>query len=555
VKRHPTQNVIRIVEELKEDAAQRRHPLGNVSSPQNSTHEDPIETESASLALTEPDEFNFDPSVPRLVLEKPLARKYEINYELDQLLEYEGEEFVYNAYRAILKRVPDEAGLANAVAHLHEGTLEKLDVLADLYFSRERKEKGVHIRGLYFRAVARRMIHVPILGSFFAPIYHLVRLPSLIRDQRRRDGEILRRQETIAAYVNEIVSDQLRTIGNVVQNMVQLLEDQRQTEAAVLARLDELTRYYEDRLNDEAIQRQQGFKDRELEIEDVRRVYNKYRTQVELTEKALKKEMEHLFRKHQEVKMELVYQGQRINSLAEPGSISTLRPSPAVQPANDRSLDAFFAAFDEHFRGNRQAVKDRLKQYLPVIREHGAGNSEAPIVDIACGRGEWLELLKEENLRASGVDVNQVLIEQCRALGLEATQADMTDHLRGLGDGSTGAVTAFHIVEHLSVEALIAFLDQTLRVLRSGGLLLLETPNPQNVLVGSCNFYFDPTHRNPIPKPVLKFLVESRGFEVIDTLDLNPSDEKPLEADSELAERFNEFFYGPMDYAVIARKL
>jgi O-antigen chain-terminating methyltransferase len=86
-------------------------------------------------------------------------------------------------------------------------------------------------------------------------------------------------------------------------------------------------------------------------------------------------------------------------------------------------------------------------------------------------------------------------------------------------------------------------------------LLLLETPNPQNVLVGSCNFYFDPTHRNPIPSPVLKFLVESRGFEVIEAFGLNPSDEKPVAADSEMAERFNEFFYGPMDYAIIARKL
>jgi hypothetical protein len=91
--------------------------------------------------------------------------------------------------------------------------------------------------------------------------------------------------------------------------------------------------------------------------------------------------------------------------------------------------------------------------------------------------------------------------------------------------------------------------------LRSGGLILLETPNPKNVLVGSCNFYFDPTHRNPLPDAVLKYLVESRGFIVIETFGLNPSDEQPVQNDSELARRFNEYFYGPMDYAIVAQKI
>ena len=83
----------------------------------------------------------------------------------------------------------------------------------------------------------------------------------------------------------------------------------------------------------------------------------------------------------------------------------------------------------------------------------------------------------------------------------------------------------------------------------------METPNPENVMVGSCNFYFDPTHRNPLPNAVLRFLVESRGFIVVESFGLNPSDEKPLAADSEVARRFNQYFYGPMDYAIVARKV
>jgi O-antigen chain-terminating methyltransferase len=445
--------------------------------------------------------------------------------------------------------------LSNNVGHLRRGTADKLDILLSLYFSEERKGKGVQIPGLRSRAIVRRIARrLPILRLFVATIHRVLRLPWLIRDQQRSIGTILNRQDAIARYVNRNVG---HSLGKVLEKTVQLLEEQKNTQNVLLERVEKLASYCEERLNEEAMQRRQGFRDRQREIEDVRHVYNKYRTQVELTEKALKQQMEYLFRKHQEVKMELVFQGERLGSLTrhEPVTTSPKETKGADASEGNRSLDAFFAAFDEHFRGDRGAVKQRLKQYVPIVREHGVGTAEAPVVDVACGRGEWLELLKEEKLQASGVDVNEVLVRQCRDLGLTVKRSELTDHLRGLAENSVGAVSAFHIVEHLEIHALISFLDQALRVIRPGGLLLLETPNPQNVLVGSCNFYFDPTHRNPIPSPVLKFLVESRGFEVIEAFGLNPSDEKPVAADSEMAERFNEFFYGPMDYAIIARKL
>jgi len=81
---------------------------------------------------------------------------------------------------------------------------------------------------------------------------------------------------------------------------------------------------------------------------------------------------------------------------------------------------------------------------------------------------------------------------------------------------------------------------------------MLETPNPRNVLVGSCNFYFDPTHRNPLPSEVLQLWVETRGFDAIKVLPLNPSDAMPVPGDSEIVNRFNQYFYGPMDYGLIA---
>jgi O-antigen chain-terminating methyltransferase len=142
-------------------------------------------------------------------------------------------------------------------------------------------------------------------------------------------------------------------------------------------------------------------------------------------------------------------------------------------------------------------------------------------------------------------------VGQCAERGLDVVAEDLLSYMKRLADASLGAVTGFHIIEHLAIETLIEFLDQTVRVVKAGGVVIFETPNPQNVLVGSCNFYFDPTHRNPLPSPVMKFLLESRGFVGVDVLNLNPSDDTPVAADSELARRFNQYFYGPMDYAVV----
>jgi O-antigen chain-terminating methyltransferase len=220
----------------------------------------------------------------------------------------------------------------------------------------------------------------------------------------------------------------------------------------------------------------------------------------------------------------------------------------------DHTLDAFYLALEDQFRGSRAEIKDRLRIYLPFILGAGIGTDDKPILDVGCGRGEWLELLTENDLQASGIDSNRMQVAKSREFGLNVVEGDLLNHLDGIPDASLGAVTGFHIVEHLPIETLMAFLDETLRVVKPGGFVIFETPNPENVLVGSCNFYFDPTHRNPLPAPVLKFLVESRGFQDVRILKLNPSDEALVKGNTELAKRFNQYFYGPMDYAVIGRR-
>src|SRR5262249_31917377 len=157
-----------------------------------------------------------------------------------------------------------------------------------------------------------------------------------------------------------------------------------------------------------------------------------------------------------------------------------------------------YVAFEDQFRGTREDIKKRCRVYLPIIQDAGVGADEMPILDLGCGRGEWLELLQDEGLQARGLDINPLLVEACRKRGLEVVEGDMIAFLRTLPDASVGGITGFHIIEHVPLEILINVLDETVRVLKPGGLAIFETPNPQNILVGSCNFYIDPTHRRPL---------------------------------------------------------
>ncbi len=273
----------------------------------------------------------------------------------------------------------------------------------------------------------------------------------------------------------------------------------------------------------------------------------------------IRSQIESLLERYQQVNTELVLQRQQTaNFLTEAGkrlpASFDKRQLEKLSGSASHLLDAFYASFDEKFRGSRQEIKDRLRIYLPFLTEHGVGTKSTPIIDVGCGRGEWLELLYEQRLNATGVETNTMLVGQCRDRGFKVVEKDLIQYLHAQKPGTLGAVTAFHVVEHLDIDSIAQFLDEAVRVLKPGGLVIFETPNPRNVLVGSCNFYFDPTHRNPLPSEVMSFFLTTRGFVDVQVIELNPSDDTPVDDTSDLAQRFNKYFYGPMDYAVVGRR-
>lgn len=218
----------------------------------------------------------------------------------------------------------------------------------------------------------------------------------------------------------------------------------------------------------------------------------------------------------------------------------------------DHLLDSMYASFEDRFRGTRADIKSYQANYLPHIREAKAGLKENPIIDLGCGRGEWLEVLRDEGLFAQGTDKNRVFLEVCRELNLNVVEQDALALLQGRKPNSVGAVTAFHIIEHLQLKTLIAVLDESLRVLKPGGVLIVETPNPENIVVGACNFYYDPTHVRPLPPQSTQFLLEARGFVNVAVMHLHPNARFAfLKAE---IPGLAPLFSNGQDYALIAKK-
>jgi O-antigen chain-terminating methyltransferase len=215
--------------------------------------------------------------------------------------------------------------------------------------------------------------------------------------------------------------------------------------------------------------------------------------------------------------------------------------------------DSFYLALEDRFRGPRESIKSRFKVYLPFIEplEKVYEKSDVKGIDLGCGRGEWLELLGENGFFIYGVDLSEDVLQTCRQCNLNVTQADALEYLTSQQDESFILVTGFHIAEHLPFEKLRKLISESLRVLKPGGLLILESPNPENIVVGTANFYFDPTHQKPLPPLLLSFVVEYAGFFRVKTLRLQ---EPKGILDSEDPSLFDVLDGVSPDYSIVAQK-
>ena len=175
-------------------------------------------------------------------------------------------------------------------------------------------------------------------------------------------------------------------------------------------------------------------------------------------------------------------------------------------------MDKFYKSFEDKFRGHRSEIKKRLLAYEPFLQILKQNYENPAAADLGCGRGEWLEILKQNGFTARGCDLSEEMIKECEKNALEAKNQGAIEFLSELEDSSLALVSAFQLVEHLEFSELCELIKQAHRVLKDGGILLLETPNPENLRVATLNFYLDVTHVKPIPPMLLEYLCEFEGF-------------------------------------------
>ena len=434
---------------------------------------------------------------------KKFIPKYQQHIPIEEFLKYHDEEFIENAYKGILKREPDPKGFSQYLSTLRSGRLSKGEILSRIRYSKEGREKHVYVKGLFLRFLISRCYQIPILGYILRLAVATIRLPKILIGIQEYQAFTNAR---LAGKADREAVEELRPIlagkadREAVEELGPILAGMKATTQDILRQISD------HRLN--ILDQQRRIL---LLLEEVRRRF------------------------------------------PEPLSHEQIK---SVLKEEDHILDAMYMVFEDQFRGTRAEIKRRLSVYLSHIDKIKSEQGDVSILDVGCGRGEWLELLQENGYRAKGIDINRVALLQCGEYGLDVTESDVIEYLKGLKRGSLDIITGFQILEHLPFKTLIALFDEALVVLKSGGMIIFETPNPANILVSSYDFYRDPSHQKPLHPDTMNFIAESRGFVRTGSyfgLD-EGSDLKLIKSTEWMLSDINDYIKAPRDFALIGYK-
>lgn len=389
---------------------------------------------------------------------------------LSDFLSYHGEEFIEHAYAGILCRLPDPSGARHYLDSLQSGKLTRLDVLALLRYSPEGRAKGVKIKGLLMPFIFRRLLgRLPVAGRLFRWMGLFRYIPYLLRS--------------------------MDSLGS------RLVAEGKENRTALLQTTEETKR----RLHENRTALLQTTQDMDRRFEDMDRRFNENLT-------AMARESDE---KMDTLRRSLIEQQRRIrlihrNQSSLPANASSCMPDGQIRKGE--SFFSLYADFEDEFRGLKEEIKEGLRVFLPFIQSLEDSHRECHVLDLGCGRGEWLELLRYIGVKATGVDINPVFIDELKENGLDSVSADAFSFLKESGPSSYTAVSAFHLIEHLPQSSRILLLDEIYRVLIPGGMAIIETPNPRNIFVGSGDFYRDPEHITPVFPDTLAFVARNIGF-------------------------------------------
>lgn len=429
---------------------------------------------------------------------------------LSELLSYSGGEFIRKAYLSILGREPDPEGFKYYLENLLKGKFSKIDVIVRLRYSREGRERGIKIKGLSKHRILYSFLStLPGFGGIVSGIKFFVTLPRFIAYVRGIEATLdfqISNLKSLISDLGKIQAEHNFRISNLEVNLLKLKDSQEES----VKQIERLSTIVDKQL-DKVRRLESGLERVSLEIREVG-----------LGIERVKKDIS-------DVKIEL--QGEPV-----PDTVEVELKGPVIEEKN------YYTAFESLFRGSYEDVKRHLERYLKYIPERLVG--EFPVLDVGCGRGEFLELLKDHGIEAIGVDIDIYQVENLEKKGYSVYRKDVNSFLKE-SNTKFSALTAFQVIEHFDIDYLKDFLKLSFERLVPGGVLILETVNPWN-FEAFPRFYIDETHVRPVPPDTLSFMLRWFGFSDLKLLFLSPLTEKRSKGE-ELKK-----FYG--DYALISKK-
>ena len=526
-------------------------------------HEQPLEFQAEVInTVAAPDKKN--------TLEKKTR-----TWHLYDLIFYDNETFLNKAYQVVLQRQPDEIGLENALRYLQKGG-SKQSLLADMMLSDEGLQHQVDIDGVdWYLFRARLLRKLGYAGRILKP---LVILPDHIFKPRLMPiiHKIMNIEEQNTQLQQQLQEHNEELIGQLQEQRSQLQEHNEELIGQLQEQRSQLQEHNEELIGQLQEQRSQLQEHNEELIGQLQEQHSQLQEQHSKFQKHNEKLIGKLQEQNQQlenhlaqVRMQFNYQQRNQDAFLQELIDTTYNPDegnnkpesvqPVLQAHQNDKLDAYYVVFEDACRGSREQIRSSLSNYLPYIRQARdtleLPDSEVRLMDLGCGRGEWLGLLNEQGWQAEGVDINKVMVQDCVNKGLSVVQQDVISYLKQQSSDSILAVTAFHIIEHIPFASLLSLFEESIRVLKPGGLIIFETPNVENILVGSHTFYHDPTHRNPVTPTSVQFLAHYIGFCQVEIVRLHPyPEEARLPGHDPVTERLNGHLCGPQDYAIIAHK-